>query len=55
VKKSGGVLGKIISARQGVIQITAPCSDEISDYGAYDTKSLQKIIKIVVTAEFMVN
>jgi hypothetical protein len=55
VEKSGGILGKIISARQGVIQITAPCSDETSDYGAFDTKSPEKIIKTVVTADFMVN
>lgn len=53
-KNSGGTLGNLNSARQGVIQITAPLSTETSDYGTFNTNSLNKAIKIVVTLEYNV-
>lgn len=50
--RSGSKLGALISARQGVIQITAPASTDTSDYGVYNTSSLQKVIRLVMTMEF---
>jgi hypothetical protein len=52
---SGADIGKVIWAQQGVIQITAPLSTETSSYGIYDTSSLKKAIKIVVTLKFTVD
>lgn len=49
---SGSTLGPILEARQGVIQITAPASNDTSDYGVYDTKSVQKVIRLVMTMKF---
>lgn len=49
---SGSTLGPLMEARQGVIQITAPASNETSDYGVYDTRSLQKVIRLVMTMKF---
>lgn len=49
---SGSELGALMEARQGVIQITAPASNETSDYGVYDTGSLQKVIRLVMTMKF---
>lgn len=50
--RSGSKLGALMSARQGVIQITAPASTDTSDYGVYNTSSLQKVIRLVMTMEF---
>jgi len=49
---SGGKIDKLLAARQGVFQITAPDSEDISDSGIYDTKSLVKNVKLVVTLKF---
>ena len=49
---SGSTLGPVLEARQGVIQITAPASNDTSDYGVYDTKSVQKVIRLVMTMKF---
>lgn len=49
---SGSTLGPLMEARQGVIQITAPASNETSDYGVYDTRSVQKVIRLVMTMKF---
>lgn len=51
---SGAKLGKVVSASQGVFQITKPLSNEISDYGVYDTSSAEKQITCVVTIQFAV-
>ena len=50
--KSGAELGPLLVARQGVIQITRTASNETSDYGVYDTDSVQKVIRLVMTMEF---
>ena len=47
----GGKVGKLITARQGVIQITRPASTDTSDYGVYDTTSPDKVIRIVVSLD----
>ena len=49
---SGSALGALMTARQGVIQITCPASTETSDYGMYDTQSVHKVIRLVMTMEF---
>ncbi|MBE6356802.1 MAG: DUF541 domain-containing protein [Lentisphaerae bacterium] len=51
-EKSGAELGVLQNARQGVIQITRVASNDTSDYGMYDTSSVQKIMRLVVTLEF---
>ena len=50
--QSGSKLGPLMTARQGVIQITAPASNDTSDYGVYNTSSVQKVIRLVMTMEF---
>jgi hypothetical protein len=52
VTNSGSSLGNLISARQGIFQVTAENSTEMSDYGVYDTSSINKSVKIVVTLSY---
>jgi hypothetical protein len=49
---SGGNVGKLVAARQGVFQITRPDSTEVSSYGRYDTSTIRKTIKAVVNLEY---
>ena len=49
---SGSELGPLMEARQGVIQITAPASTDTSDDGIYNTNSVQKVIRLVMTMKF---
>jgi hypothetical protein len=51
---SGSRVGGLRSASQGVFQITPEYSTEISDYGVYDTTSIRKCVKALVTVEFMI-
>ena len=53
-KNGGGRIGHLMSARQGVFQITPAHSTEISDYGRNDTSSREKSIKAVVTVRYAV-
>jgi hypothetical protein len=46
--------GGLRYAQQGVFQITPAYSTSVSDYGEYDTTSIEKTIKAVVTMEFSV-
>lgn len=48
----GGRLGLLKAARQGVFQVTAPLSTEMEGYGMYNTDTIEKTVKAVVTAEF---
>ena len=48
----GSNLGALISAKQGVIQITRPASNETSDWGVYDTSSIDKVMRLVMTLDF---
>lgn len=50
----GNKVGGIKSARQGIFQITAVNSNEISDWGINDVTSIEKSIKSVVDATFYV-
>jgi len=47
-------LGPVRSVRTGVFQITRPHSTEVSDYGRYDTSSIDKDITAVLTLSFAV-
>jgi len=53
VGSTGGTLGPVASAGMGVFQVTAVNSTEISDYGAYDTSSIDKKVTAVARAEFL--
>ncbi len=48
----GSKLGALLTARQGVIQITRPASNDTSDYGVYDTSSIDKVMRLVMTLDF---
>lgn len=54
VRNSGGALGRLVSVQQGVFLVSAPNSTDTSDYGQYDTGSIEKSVKLVVTADFEV-
>ena len=51
-KSSGNRVGAIRSAKTGVFQITSRNSTDVSDYGIYDTSSLEKDITAVVSVQF---
>ena len=55
IARSGGnKIGGILSANQGIFQITVPNSNEISDYGINDMTSVEKTIKSVVTVQYLI-
>jgi hypothetical protein len=49
---TGANLGNLISASTGVFQVTQVNSTEISDYGYYDTGSIDKKITAIVRTSF---
>jgi uncharacterized protein len=49
---AGGKLGPLASAGQGVFQITAPDSTDTSSEGEYDTSTIDKLVKAVVSLDF---
>lgn len=51
-EKCNSRVGRLITARNGIIQVTRPASSDMSDSGFYDTTSREKIMKIVVSATF---
>jgi len=51
-ESSGGEVGSLLSASQGIFQILAPGGGDISDYGTYDKSTIRKEVKAVVTLEF---
>lgn len=52
VKAGGRKLGGLKSASQGVFQVTAPNSVDVSGYGEYDTSTPAKKVSLVVTVEY---
>lgn len=52
VAATGGTLGKIRGVNVGVFQVTSPNSTQVSDYGVYDTSTLQKDVTAVVNVTF---
>lgn len=55
VANSGSQVGALRSAHQGVFQITPAYSTTVSDYGEFDTSSVAKKIKAIVTMEYAIN
>lgn len=55
VANSASALGSLRSASQGVFQITPAFSNESSSSGYNDTSSLNKVIKAVVTVEYIID
>ena len=53
-ENSGGTLGGLVDASQGVFQIVPLDSTRVSDYGVYDTSTVDKAVKAVVTLSFAV-
>ncbi len=53
-ERGRGRVGDLIAASQGVFQIVPVDSTEVSDYGAYDTTTIEKSVKAVVTLEYAV-
>ncbi|HRY62442.1 MAG TPA: SIMPL domain-containing protein [Candidatus Paceibacterota bacterium] len=53
--KSGGrSIGAMKAASSGVVQVLAPNSIEVSDYGQYDTQSIEKEVMVTARASFVV-
>ncbi len=48
----GKKIGALKSASSGVVQVMAPNSVEVSDYGMYDTSKINKEIMVTVKASF---
>jgi len=51
---SDNTVGGLRSARQGVFQITAEHSTSVSGYGVFDTSSINKVMKAIVTIEYTI-
>jgi hypothetical protein len=49
---TGAQVGNLRTAKTGVIQVLAPNSVDISDYGTYDTSTKQKVITATVSVSF---
>lgn len=49
---TGRSIGAVQSASSGVVQVLSPNSVDISDYGNYDTTSIEKDVMITVKASF---
>jgi hypothetical protein len=54
VGATGGHLGRLRGVDVGVFQVTPPNSTEVSDYGVYDTSTLQKDVTSVVNVTFAI-
>ena len=52
VRATGAKLGKLRGVDVGVFQVTSPNSTQVSDYGVYDTSTLQKDVTAVVNVTF---
>jgi hypothetical protein len=52
-KAMGQSVGKLKSASSGVVQVLQPNSNDISDYGQYDTSTIDKDVMITVRATFL--
>lgn len=49
---TGREIGAVQSASSGVVQVLAPNSIDISDYGNYDTSTIEKEVMVTVKASF---
>lgn len=53
-KAIGQSVGSMKSASSGVVQVTSPDSTDVSDYGQYDTSTIDKDVMVSVRAVFFV-
>ncbi len=51
-KLSNSKVGKLKTAGSGVVQVLQPGSQEVSDYGTYDTSTVNKEVMVTVRASF---
>jgi hypothetical protein len=51
----GGKIGKMLSAKAGIFQITEPLSTDIAGYGIHSTATRKKTIKVTVNADFSID
>ncbi|MDR3571690.1 MAG: SIMPL domain-containing protein [Candidatus Pacebacteria bacterium] len=55
IAQSGGSsVGPLETASSGVVQVLAPNSANVQDYGQYDTSTIQKQVTVTVRADFYV-
>ena len=54
-KAVGGSLGSLVNVKAGPIQITTPDSTMTSDYGSYDTSTIEKTVSATVSVTFKTN
>lgn len=55
IAKAGGKgVGSLKSASSGVVQVLQPNSIEVTDYGAYDTSTIEKEVMVTARATFLV-
>jgi len=56
IAQSGGSqVGALASASSGVVQVLAPNSTNVEDYGEYDTSTVQKTVMVTAHATFYVH
>ena len=53
-KNGGSSVGALASASSGVVQVLAPNSTNVEDYGTYDTSTVQKQVMVTARATFYV-
>ena len=53
-KSTGQKVGPLQSAAGGVVQVMAPNSVDVSDYGSYDTSTIDKQVMVTARAVFLV-
>jgi hypothetical protein len=54
-QSTGNSIGSVRSAKMGVLQVTAADSTDVSDYGVYDTTTIEKDMTAVVNVSFAVD
>lgn len=54
LRSTGNRVGAIKSVKTGVFQITTPNSTEVSDYGVYDTSTIDKKVTAVTQVTFKI-
>jgi len=52
-QSSGQKVGSLKSASMGVVQVLAPNSTEVTDYGSYNTETIDKEVMVTVRATFL--
>ena len=53
-ESTGQSVGRLQSASTGVVQVLAPNSTDVADYGSYDTMTIEKKVMVTVRATFFV-